>query len=1195
MSLSTPLCTLLKEGAIVDFLVEKAATKALSVFQARFTFTAFEIANAYQKSYSYALAAICAGLATPDQKFSFLQKLAHSKVEREFAGQIEQDYLQPFAIGRDVQDVSALRQQLIGQIKALLKSEPIFSAENRRLTDSELTAFINYKGGLAITDLILAELDGCDETLSAFFRFEDLLGNATLFFLHGILCSDTRTKDTIAALQREGLFLEMRELESSQEELTKRLQHQLDEQNANAMQALQAGNFAQASQITSQLEHLQKTIKELPQRLDATQAAWQSTHQHWLAFSERFQHWAGLLNSQLNQVLAETETLHWEIEAVHEDDKVLELLKQLMARFDLSVRIKANDEFTHHNSTSLKLIEAAVAELKALPFPHPSMVIMAGSLLSSTGDIAQAENLFVQARDQARNKAEKALACFNLFQVRLRKQAYTQALADLQTAIDIDRHYALHDIDKYPIVQLLGAGGMGCVFLCHDQWGEKKVVVKCFWEGRKGKHQEVFGEAMIMRQVAGAYVPTPLDCGYVDAHRQAHPYFVTEYIEGALDGEAWLAKYGKFEVLTGIAVGIEIAKGLQMAHDKGIFHLDLKPANLLFEQRLTGFRVRIVDFGLARVATSRQSGLTQFGQTIVGTLLYAPPEQIGEGGKLGAKSDLYAFGVTLYRLMTGEKPRSLNPRRLAEAPSALFDLLCHCKEENPDLRPATAGEVVKRLENILVSATIVVSATGKCQSISAAIKKAKAGSRILVKAGVYQEELFIDKPLEIIGDGEVVVESKNADCIFMKTDYALVRGLSLHNRAQGYYAVDIPQGQLSLEHCDITSDTLACVGIHGCEAVGILSHCQIHDGKRSGVFVNDEGTGRIENCDIFGNALAGIQVRMGGNSVVKDCQIHDGKGSGVFVYEKGTGRIENCDIFGNANAGIEIKTGGYPVVKDCQIHDGKQAGVFVNEEGTGRIENCDIFGNAYAGIQISEGGYPVVKDCQIHDGKQAGVFVFEGGTGRIENCDIFGNAYAGIQISEGGNPVVKDCQVHDGEGSGVFVYEEGSGRLENCDIFGNAKRGIAIQTGGNPVVKGCQIHDGKGSGVFVYEEGSGRLENCDIFGNAYSGIQIKTGGNPVVKDCEIHDGKQDGVFVYENGSGRLKNCDIFGNALSGIKIIEGGNPVIQKCTIKQNGCKAVSVYKNGAGRIEDCDLRDNVKGAWGIRWFCKVRRGGNKE
>ncbi len=184
-----------------------------------------------------------------------------------------------------------------------------------------------------------------------------------------------------------------------------------------------------------------------------------------------------------------------------------------------------------------------------------------------------------------------------------------------------------------------------------------------------------------------------------------------------------------------------MAKGLQVAHEKGIYHLDLKPANLLFKQTDTGLMVKIIDFGLARVATSlRQeamsrrttAGMTQFGQAIMGTLLYAPPEQMGEEcyGKPGAKSDFYAFGATLYRLMTNESPRTLNPRRLSDAPPELFDLLCHCKEENPRLRPEKAAEVVKRLETILTLAmTIVVSPTGNCQTISAAIKKAKAGDQ----------------------------------------------------------------------------------------------------------------------------------------------------------------------------------------------------------------------------------------------------------------------------------------------------------------------------------------------------------------------------------------------------------------------------------------------------------------------------------
>ncbi|MEK8015805.1 MAG: right-handed parallel beta-helix repeat-containing protein [Candidatus Parabeggiatoa sp.] len=1007
--ISTALSTLLKEGTIVEILLEKAGEKAIAIFQAHFTFSAFEIANSYQNSYTYALAAICTGLATPEQKMRFLQKWTHSKIEREFADQIEQLYFQPFALQCGVQteaEQRRLRRQLIDNIKKLTHFSPIFSAEKRDLTESELAAFIHYQGTLAITDLILKHNHTLpdyqavrDETVEAFFRFEELLGNATLFFLYEIFRTDERAKATIAALQREALWLDVRDIKTTQEKLLTRLEEEKEEQNAKAMQALQGGDFAQAAQLSSHLESLQKDINKLPDTLEAAQAAWQNTHQHWVAFAERFHSWRGMLNAQLSEVLAETQTLHGEIEAVHDDVKAnlakseemaeeLKALKQLMAnlmaRFDLSAQLKPSDEFTHHNSSSLKQIQAAIAKLSALPSHHPNynqVVIMGGSLLSSTGDMAAAEKLFLQAFNQAiPDSADKALASFNLFLVRLLRKDYDHALVDLQTAIDCERRYALHDVEKYPMVRLLGAGGMGCVFLCHDQWGEKQVVVKCFWEGRKGTRQAVFGEAMIMRQVAGAYVPAPLDCGYVDAHRQERPYFVSEYIEGAVDGENWLAQYGAFDISTGIAVGIEIAKGLKVAHEKGIYHLDLKPANLLLKRTTTGLRVKIIDFGLARVATSlRQeamsrrttAGMTQFGQAIVGTILYAAPEQMGEVeyGKPGAKSDLYALGATLYRLMTNESPRTLNPRRLSDAPPALFDLLCHCKEEYPAQRPDSAAEVLKRLESLLTLATtIVVSPTGDCQTISAAIKKAKAGDRILVKQGVYQEDLVIDKPLEIIGEGdvkEIVVESQNANCIYMKTDHALVRGLSLHNRAEKRFAVNIPQGQLTLEYCDMTSDSLSCIGIHGNEAEGIVRHCKIHDGNEPGIMVYDNGTGQIENCDIFGNALAGIEIKTGGNPVVQHCQIHDSKKStGVLVFKNGTGQKENCDIFGNAYSGIEIREGGNPVVQKCTIKKNAYQAVYVHDGGAGTIENCDLRDNP-KGVWYIESGCQVRRSGNV--------------------------------------------------------------------------------------------------------------------------------------------------------------------------------------------------------------------------------------
>jgi formylglycine-generating enzyme required for sulfatase activity/tetratricopeptide (TPR) repeat protein len=712
MSLNTLIkagITALLGGPIIDILVDKASQKATAIFKEKFTFTAFEIAKTYQESYNYALAAITAGLAEPDEKVKFLQTLTHSKVEREFAAQIEPDYLQPFA---DLKGLSRpeLRLQLIEQLQQLVQQPPIFTAENRRFTESELAAFIKDDGALAITDLILAQCS-LDKTLEAFLRYDDLLGKATLFFFRELLHDDARAKTTLETLQRENLLVKVDALKTTQDKVLKRLQQQLNVQKNNTKQALDTGDFSQAHQMMEQMEHLQKAIDTVPQRLQTAVATWQNSHQPFLEFSHRFSTWAQLLDATLTEVLEQMGAIRGPILETNENVKtLLEEFRAFKQRFDLSTEVKPRDEFTHHTPSSSAQIQKALAKLKRLPVHNYQLSLLAGTVVSSTGEIAEAENLFIQARDCAQNKADKALASFNLFQVRLRRQAYPDALADLQSAIGLDPNYALHDIGRYPIKQLLGAGGMGGVFLCEDKLKKRLVAVKCFWEKRQGKYENVFKEAMMMDKIAGEYVPEPLNCGYVNAVQQEKPYFVTEYIEGALDGEAWIEKYGKLDVSTGLEVGIHIAKGLQLAHEHKIYHLDLKPANLLLKRTKTGIRVKIIDFGLARVGSSLRdsvlqggaTGKTQFGQMIIGTLYYAPPEQLGHGeyGEPSAQSDLYAFGASLYRLMSGEIPQPLNPECLTEAPPALFQLLCQCLNRIPEQRPDSAQQLVNRLEEI---------------------------------------------------------------------------------------------------------------------------------------------------------------------------------------------------------------------------------------------------------------------------------------------------------------------------------------------------------------------------------------------------------------------------------------------------------------------------------------------------------------
>jgi serine/threonine protein kinase len=467
-------------------------------------------------------------------------------------------------------------------------------------------------------------------------------------------------------------------------------------------------------------------IVELAQQLQNWQQV-QLRHDQLIHFSSRFE-------NQLTHMLEFAQSVYASLDEIHEDvidtqkdvKKILALVAEISQKLTsieerqgISAQIKARDEFTVHNSTSLKLIEEAVALLKQLPTQNPEyslISIRVGSALSSTGAFSKAEHLFQQAIENAHNEDDKALAYFDLFQVQLRRKAYPEALEHLQAAIKINRErFALHNVKKYPIRQLLGAGGMGCVLLCENQDllrnpEHKQVAVKCFWESHKGEPDEVFGEALKMHKIAGDSVPKPLDYGYADESNEERAFFVSEYLSGAIDGEVWLEKYGPLDLETGSTVALQIAKGLQLAHEAGIYHLDLKPANILLKKTET-VSVKIIDFGLSQVAPSlreeavvqqsRSSGLSTFGQAIFGTLDYAPPEQRGyiQYGKPSAQSDMFAFGKTMYRLLTGEIPIEVEKEELEHAPD-WFELLSNCVRANPKKRPSSALELVKRLKVI---------------------------------------------------------------------------------------------------------------------------------------------------------------------------------------------------------------------------------------------------------------------------------------------------------------------------------------------------------------------------------------------------------------------------------------------------------------------------------------------------------------
>ena len=220
-------------------------------------------------------------------------------------------------------------------------------------------------------------------------------------------------------------------------------------------------------------------------------------------------------------------------------------------------------------------------------------------------------------------------------------------------------------VSHYQIIEKIGAGGMGEVYLAEDTKLNRKVALK-FLPPHLCQDEDYL-RRFIREAQAAAGLDHPNIAGiYEVGEHNSRPFFSMQVVEGQSLREVVAGKDLPIDRILEIA--IQVCEGLQAAHDKGIIHRDIKPSNILIDSHS---RVRIIDFGLAAISGSEQ--LTKTGSTL-GTIGYMSPEQI-EGKDINARSDLFSLGVVLYELIT-----KLNPfKRDSEA--ATLKAVC---QDNPE-------------------------------------------------------------------------------------------------------------------------------------------------------------------------------------------------------------------------------------------------------------------------------------------------------------------------------------------------------------------------------------------------------------------------------------------------------------------------------------------------------------------------------
>ncbi len=642
---------------------------------------------------------------------------------------------------------------------------------------------------------------------------------------------------------------------------------------------------------------------------------------------------------------------------------------------------------------------------------------------------------------------------------------------------------------------------------------------------------------------------------------------ITEFVEGE-DLEKRLSTGRALPLEKIRQLGASLLGALSCAHKENVIHRDLKNANILITEE---GELKLTDFGIAAYRDI-EGTLTKTG-VILGTPTYMAPEQI-KGGKIGAHTDIYAAGIILFEMATGQLPfKSENIATLLEnhlksptpslraingkVPLELEKIVHKCLQKNPRHRYSSALELAEALASCREATKKTV--LNKKPQLPTGTKEAKTRRAplsvlfclILVSLFYFgtraptPEKHTIAKGAVVDSHGlgkykslaEAFNNAENGESLLLNQDFKIEKTLlfqgnkTLSPKAQGKKeslrfhcgpGIKMSSGTLHIKGLHLTAKEDVLIELTGGHL--ILEDCRLICSAKAVVARGKKSKVSLRRCSVTFEGEAGFVISKGARAKFSEATIKTQQGRhGINLFESGPCSIDKTTISSSYDALVAHRTAETTVTNSRFLGCGDY-GLHINYCPNFVATNCQIVFPGGIGVEIS-GGKTKLTKVSISRARSIGLSLRKGAEALFTECNVL-RGQTGCNINE------STCQ---------FI---------SCNFSHNSRCGLCTRSLKLVSFEKCRFEKNGRHGLLAEPNSHCQLKKCVFHENGHHGLRSR--GKLRAFDCTFTKNKECGFYGSSDGRGKLVNCKIIGNGEHGIDLRGKTIYAITNCVVQEN-------------------------------------------